>query len=390
MRAPAFRSLSTRHTIVLAVSLIAPSLSIVHLHAGAAGTVVYVLFAIAVVWLGPSLPLPSSPRARAWLAALTFVGIAVAFAVVYPRVNVHVPGAGSDDDDALNVGVRALAAGQSPYGERTYLGNALHQLPGAFVIAAPFVAAGSSALQNLFWIPLFLLAIRRERRDRAPAEVADAETLRLAWMLLLSCPVVIDEIVTGTGHGANAIYVLLGLWWLTRTRRPVAASAAWGVALASRLNFPALLPIGFAAVRARWGSGVAAAATAVSAAVVVGLAAPFYLAHPGAFGPTESLSRLNVFNQYLPHAGMMIASAVIGVALWLATRVDGTASVFAAAAVVLALPVAAGVALVLPYDRAFALDFASYGLFSTWFVVMWLATSGPRMDAGGRAPAARS
>lgn len=389
MRAPAFRSLSTRHTVALAVSLIAPSLSIVRLHGGGGITVLYVLFAIAVVWFGPRLPLPSSPRARAWLAALTFAGIAVTFAVVYPRVNVHVPGAGSDDDDALNLGVRALAAGQSPYAERTYLGNALHQLPGAFVIAAPFVAAGSSALQNLFWIPLVLLAIRRERRDRVPPEVADAETLRLAWMMLAACPVVIDEIVTGTGHGANAIYVLLGLWWLTRTRRPIAASAAWGVALASRLNFPALLPIGFAAVRARWGSGVAAAAMAVSAAVVVGLTAPFYVAHPEAFGPTESLSRLNVFNQYLPHAGTIIASAVIGVALWIATRVNDRASVFAAAGVVLALPVAAGVGLVLPYDRAFAIDFASYGLFATWFVLMWLAATGPRTDAGGRAPAAR-
>src|SRR5262249_31333142 len=156
---------------------------------------------------------------------LTFVAVALAFAAVYPRVNVHVPGAGSDDDDALNLGVRALAAGHSPYAERTYLGNVLHQLPGAFILAAPFVAAGSCALQDLLWIPMFCLAVRRERRDRAATDVADAETLRLSWVVLVACPVVLDEIVTGTGHGANAIYVLLGLWWLTRTRRPMIAAA---------------------------------------------------------------------------------------------------------------------------------------------------------------------
>jgi hypothetical protein len=186
--------------------------------------------------------------------------------------------------------------------------------------------------------------------------------------------VVIDEIVTGTGHGANAIYVALGLWWLTRTRRPLIAAAVWGVALASRMNFLALLPIGFAAVRRRWGSAAAVTATIVSAGVAAALTLPFYLASPGTFGPVESLSRLNVFNQYLAHAGVVIGVAMVVVAVWLAARVTDTASIFAASAVVLALPVAAGVVLVLPYDGRFAMDFASYGLFATWFVLMWLAT----------------
>src|SRR5579862_9881611 len=121
MRAGVFATLSTRHTIWLAVALIAPSLSIVSLHGGGAVVGLYLLWAAAVVWLGPRLPLPGSGRARGWLATLTFVAVAVTFALVYPRVNVHVSGAGSDDDDALDLGVRALAAGHSPYSERTYL-----------------------------------------------------------------------------------------------------------------------------------------------------------------------------------------------------------------------------------------------------------------------------
>ena len=374
MRAPVFASLSTRHFVWLAIALIAPSLSIVSLHGGAAMAALYTVGAVAVIWMAPRLPLPRSSRARSWLATLTFVGVALAFSFAYPRLNVHAPGAGSDDDDALNLGVRALVAGRSPYVERTYLGNALHQLPGAFVLAAPFVAVGSSALENLFWIPLFFMAVRRERRDRVPPDHADAESLRLTWIVLAACPVILDEIVTGTGHGANAIYVLLGLWWLTRTKRPLAASAAWGVALASRINFLALLPLGFAAVRAKWGSWTAAAAAMIAAIVAAAITLPFYLADPASFGPIESLSRLNVFNQYLPLAGPAIGAAMVAAAVWLSTRVRDRASVFAASSVVLALPIAAGVALALPHDARFAVDFAAYGLFATWFVVMWLAT----------------
>jgi hypothetical protein len=361
-----------RASVWLWLALVAPSLSIVHLHAGGPATIVYVVFATVVVWFAPRVPMPASPRARAWLATSMFVAVAVLFAVVYPRVNVHVPGAGSDDDDALNLGVRALAAGHSPYGERTYLGNELHQLPGAFVLAAPFVAVGSSALQNLFWIPVFFFVVARVRRERATTD-ADADALRLALLAIVACPVVLDEVVTGTGHGANAIYVAVGLWWLMRTRRPVLAGAVWGVAIASRLNVLVLLPIAFGAVRRRWGSDVAAASTAVAGAVAAAITVPFYLASPGTFGPIESLSRVNVFNQYVPHAGLAIALAMVAAAVWLGAKAADEAAVYAASAVVLAIPVAAGVAFSLPYDWSFALDFAGYGLFATWFVLLWAA-----------------
>jgi hypothetical protein len=96
---------------------------------------------------------------------------------------------------------------------------------------------------------------------------------------------------------------------------------------------------------------------------------------PETFGPIESLSRLNVFNQYVPHAGLAIGGATVLVSVWMAARTKDRAAIFAAAAVVLALPVAAGVVLALPHDVRFAVDFAAYGLFATWFVLMWLATT---------------
>ena len=101
-----------------------------------------------------------------WLVLLASVLVAVAFLVVYPIANTHAAGAGSDDDDALNLGAMALLAGRFPYAHTTYLGNVLHHLPGAFILATPFVALGTSALQNLFWLPIFFLAVREDANSR--------------------------------------------------------------------------------------------------------------------------------------------------------------------------------------------------------------------------------
>ena len=188
--------------------LVAPSLFIVDKYLGAAGATVYAATAAVAVWTAARLPVPRTPRLRLTLAIGAIVCVVILFAAVYPRVNVHAPGRGSDDDDAQNVGARALLAGRFPYDERTYLGNVLHQLPGAFVLAAPFVIAGTSALQNLFWLPAFFAAVRKEADDSA--------ALRLGALVLTMSPTVIHQVVTGTGHAANTIYVALGLWWLSR------------------------------------------------------------------------------------------------------------------------------------------------------------------------------
>jgi hypothetical protein len=83
-----------------------------------------------------------------WLAVLTFTGLAMLFAIGYPIANSHIPGTGSDDDDAMNIAVFELCHGHNPYYARTYLGNVIHHFPGAFLLAAPFVLLWTSALQN--------------------------------------------------------------------------------------------------------------------------------------------------------------------------------------------------------------------------------------------------
>ena len=100
---------------------------------------------------------------------------------------------------------------------------------------------GTSALQNLFWLPPFFVVIREESDGRT--------ALSLAWLIFALSPVVMYEVVTGTGYVSNTIYVLLGLWWLVRTEHRAVAAIAWGVTLSSRANFILLLPLAFAVIR---------------------------------------------------------------------------------------------------------------------------------------------
>ncbi|HEY6357558.1 MAG TPA: hypothetical protein VIX35_04910 [Vicinamibacterales bacterium] len=353
------------------LSLVGPSLFVVHKYTARPGVAAYLVGSVLCVWLIPRLPLPRTARATTAWALLTFAAVVIVFALVYPRVDVHTPGQGSDDDDALNLGASALVTGHSPYTERTYLGNVLHQLPGAFLLATPFVWAGTSALQNLFWMPLFFLAARREMADRR--EDAGGESLRMAWLVLACCPVVLHEIVTGTGRGSNTIYVLLGLWWLTRTRRPIAAAAAWGVALASRANFLFLLPLAFGWLRQRYGTRAALGAMSVTSATVLCLAVPFYLNDPSHFGPLEAANRLTVFEAVLPHAAAAITLGMAALSIGLSFVPMDTAALFRNSAIVQAVPVVAGVALGARATGNFALAYATYGTFVLWFVLMALA-----------------
>jgi hypothetical protein len=340
------------------LALVAPSLFIVHKYAGSSGAAGYAALAATAVIAAPRIRVTGSARGRLALAIGAFAVIAIAFAVFYPSVDVHTPGRGSDDDDAYNVGVRALVHGRSPYNETTYLGNVLHQLPGAFVLAAPFALAGTSALQNLVWLPLFFLAVRKDS--------GDAAALRLSWLVLAMSPTVLHQVITGTGHAANTIYVALGLWWLTRTRHPNAAAAVWGVAVASRANFLVLLPLAFGWLKQQRGSRAAATATACTVATAAALVLPFYANDPAHFGPLEAADRLLRFNAVIPYAGTAVGVVMVAAAVFLSRRPMNRAALFRNCAIVQSVPVIAGTSLS-GWGRP-ALVYATYGTFAAWFV----------------------
>ena len=96
---------------------------------------------------------------------ISLVLLAVAFGVIYPIANRGVSG-GSDRDEALNIAAAALWRGENPYYQRTYLGNVVSPLPGAILLAEPFVAIGNSAYGNLFWLALALVVPQGGRRER--------------------------------------------------------------------------------------------------------------------------------------------------------------------------------------------------------------------------------
>jgi len=357
-------------------ALVFPSSFVVQKYAGWESTIAYAIAAAAIVTFPPRLTTRLSSRQIWWLTLLTLAIVVTVYALVYPIANSHAPGVGSDDDDALNVATRALVAGRFPYARRTYLGNAVHHLPGAFVLASPFVLLGTSALQNLFWVPLFFVVIREERGSRT--------ALSLAWLVLGLSPVVFYEIVTGTGYVANTISVLVGLWWLVRTTRRDVAAVFWGVTLASRANFILLVPLAFASLRQQTNLLTAVRATALTCVTIACLTLPFYLHDPSHFAPIEGADRLLVFDQLLPHLGTASIAAMAALALALSlTRMD-VAMLFRNGAALQAFPVVAGVLLSTIRDGRVNLTYARYGTFFAWFVFMTFALSArgePERDA---------
>jgi len=357
---------SRKADVCLWLALVFPSSFVVNKYLGWERTIAYAIVVAVIVALKPRLSRRLSNRDLLWRAVFTLALIVVAFFVVYPVANTHVAGAGSDDDDALNLGAMALLTGHAPYSRTTYLGNALHHLPGAFVLASPFVLFGTSALQNLFWLPMFFLAVRRDADGRS--------ALELAWLVLGLGPGVMYEVVTGTEYMSNTIYVLLGLWWLVRTTHRDIAAIAWGLMLASRANFLFLVPLAFGSLRQHAGSRIALRATALACATIACLTLPFYLHDRGNFGPLDAANRLLVFNALLPHLGVALIVLMAALAFALSfTRMDA-AALFRNCALVQALPVVAGVVLTTVQDRQLNLWYARYGPFFAWFALMALAT----------------
>lgn len=352
--------------LALWLALVFPSSFVIDKYLGWECTIVYAIVVALVVARKPQLSNRWANSNLLWAALLTWSVIAVAFLVIYPIVNTHAPGAGSDDDDALNLGAMSLLSWRSPYAQVTYLGNVLHHLPGAFVLASPFVLAGTSALQNLFWIPLFFVTVAKETDIR--------QAVRWAWLVLALSPAVMHEVVTGTGYVSNTIYVLLGLWWLVRTKRRDLAAIAWGVTLASRANFLLLVPLAFGYIRQYAGLRTALRAIALTCATTACLAVPFYLHDPHHFGPLEAADRLLVFDRLLPHLGLALVVLMAVLAVSLSFTPMNPAALFRNCALVQAIPVVAGVVLISIQDRQLNLWYARYGPFFAWFVLMALAS----------------
>ena len=352
---------SVLQSVALWLGLLLPSVSILQKFFGSIGIGIYCLGAAFGIWVS-RLALRISERSALCLSIAVFVALGLFFVVVYPAVNVQVPGLGGDDDDAMNIGALELIHGHFPYYVRTYLGNEIHHLPGALLLAAPFVILGTSGLQNLAWLIMFFFVLCRQL---GRASVA------LRWFLLfLFSPIVLQQVATGVGHVTNAIYVMLGLWWLVTAERKILPALAWGVTLASRANFLLLIPLAFGWLNSRYGWRCSAnwlLWTCFSCAV---LTVPFYFHDPSNFSPLQAVDRLSQFDDVIPHAGWAIAILMLSASIVLAGTPMRTASnLWRNCALVQAVPVIIG--SLLGRD----LGFLAYGTFFLCFVIFTAATA---------------
>jgi hypothetical protein len=335
--------------VVLVACLTFPSIPAVIRYTGMVGVVAYVLLTVgAVAWWCRARTITSasrlSPLATRWLMAGLLLVMLLLFLAVYPLVNSSVPGQGSDRDDALNMAVRALLNGEHPYRELTYLGNPITPLPGALLLAIPFVLAGNSAYQNLFWLAAF--AFTAAARLRTPGV--------RTWLLgaLLLCPALWQDFLTGGDLLANALYVFVAAVWMidcVLRQEPSAlaefgAALFLGLALTSRPYFVLLIPLVFAVIARQRGWSQAAICVGISVATMAVLTLPLYLADPAAFSPLHVAGKLRHFDGVLPHAAYWVPLLSLVTACVAALGVNA-ANFTLRAALVLSVPLLGAVAL---------------------------------------------
>lgn len=311
------------------------SAATVQKYAGTAATAVYLVVLLAVVPLilvaYTSYVPPLRTSTIVLLSVATLAVLAVVFAIVYPHANTHVPGLGSDRDDAADMGARALLHGRWPYYGRTYLGNPISQLPGLLLLATPFVALGHSAYAAFFWLPvLFLLLWKLRGEGRTP--------LLLFWLALVASPVLVRELVTGGDLIANTVSVMLAMWLVELSLRRrhrgglVVASLFLGLVLSSRLTFLFVLPPLAALAWKRYGIRRSAVVLLLAGAGFAAVTLPFYVGR-AMFPPLTASDHLAGFEGSVPGGQwLLIAIGVsLSVALALFAR-PGLGSAFVQAA----------------------------------------------------------
>ncbi len=369
----------------LAFCLVVPSFGVIQKYFGNVGLLVYLVAATAILWLAYrylcELVLSRlSERQAQLLAVASLVALIVVFALVFPRANVHVAGRGSDADDALNLAAGELLHGRYPYNVQTYLQNAIASLPGAILLAAPFILLGNSAYQNLFWLAVFFFAVSRGTRSFGRG-------LILVWTPLIFSPVVMNYVVTGGDDVANGIYVLvfmlLTVRWVSSADAPawkkVLAALLLGIGLSSRANFLLVMPQLFAALTIKEGWRAALKYVTLAGAAFAAVTIPFWIHDPVGFTPLHVQShKVAEFQTVLPFAGLVVPAlgACLAMALaWSSIR-RKKETWLRDCAIVQASLVVCVVTLSVIQTGTLSLIETSYGVFFLFFGVM---AFGPKM-----------
>ncbi|MBC7899023.1 MAG: hypothetical protein H7070_03135 [Saprospiraceae bacterium] len=306
-----------------AIFLLVPSLDVVLKYFGLKGVAGYLVFGFTGLFLSYKFVWPLfrklTEKQAIVLAALTFAVMIAVVGYVYPIANSGGFGGGSDANDALIIGATELIHGRYPFYQKTYLGNPIAPMPGALLLAAPFVFFGLYAVQNIFWLAVFFTAVRNHLKSTVYA-------LGLLWLILVFCPSVLQNLVTGTDHISNTIYVLTAMWLMIKAIPNSEASVLskllptilLGVGLSSRSNFIFLVPLLFSILVQNSDWKTAFKYLTISGAACVLVTLPFWIYDPSGFTPfTVQADKVTRFEEILPFArivvplsGMLLAFAL--------------------------------------------------------------------------------
>jgi hypothetical protein len=391
-----------RPTLVAAATfafVLFPSLGIVQKFLGTRAAIAYAIVGCVASgvagWRSASLRAPLNdvdPRWSRSFSLLSLIAAAALFVIVFPMANSGslssgVRGGGSDRDEALQVGGEALLAREFPYYRATHLGNPISQMPGSLLVALPFAAVGHAALQNVVWLPVFWLAVRR--RVGSPSTA-----LLIVLTLFGACPAVAHDFLTGGDLVTNSIIILVASLWLIAevdhrapAWRVAVAAAVLGLALSSRASFWLMLPVLHAALARRGGLARSTGALVVATVACAAVTAPFFLYDPAGFTPLTSQNRFAVFGETFPRlpilGPLVCAACSVGLA-WLAgvRRVSG---VLMASGTTMLLPSVTMVLLASARDGLLNFYFATYALPSTIFGGLGLALWVDGQDHSGTA-----
>jgi len=301
----------------------------------------------------------------------------LAFLLVYPLADSGQLGFSSDRDEAIDIAVKQALAGNYPYLCKAVsgihdgcpnLGNPIAPLPGALLLAGLFVMLGGSALQNLFWIAVFYIVLRRQLDDRKLPAVY------LSTLLFFS-PVLIAEILTGGDHLANSLAVTVALVLAlsaVTVRGWILSGVLLGIALSWRAHF-LLVAIPLMVHHLRFNKFRELLSVGAAAAVSFALVTlPFWIIDPVEFAPIHIQQRFNDFRHLLPYGDVVgiMFSAAVGIVLgfWANNREE--------------LLIACGATIIAPILLAVLLHSVTLG-YLTFMFYGWYALTGLMLGALG-------
>jgi len=366
-----------RSILYLGIIIGLPSTAIMQKFFGLWGAFGFLLFLLTTLYIGQKLFFAwflknISLKTCRILTFLTFLLLLVLFTLIYPLANSGIYGGGSDSDEQLNIATQELLHGNYPYYVKTSLNNKISLLPGALVLAAPFVLLGNGVYQNFFWLLVFYLVMRSYYQN-------EKAVLLLCWSLFLLSPAIMHVFMTGSDYPANCMYLLIFMLWFFQSakqrnpsRRLIPSAIFLGIGFASRLHFLFLLPLLFSSLYQTRNLTKAICQFLAFALITTGIIVPFYVFDPAAFTPLHTQNKLAQFRSILPYADYIIISLTGLVSFIFAFKKSNRElpDLFINCALVLAVPVICGVILSSIEKGHLDFTFAYFGVFFVFFGVV--------------------